>query len=212
MKDFIKKYSIILIVAGIGLLFIGIDVIGNLTDRHQSAQVEQIVTNNNRQLLIDSMRQVASVELIKQKDELIKQSETKIQTQKLISERLAKAVKIWKTKTDSLLAAYHSDPTIDRCDSVVEAQGNVIKEQDSVIESIGQEAEEYSRQVHLLKQKVVLLDSTVIQQKRTVQSLSLNLDNTRILYEKLSERRKIGNAIRNTLILLETVYIIIKVN
>ena len=107
------------------------------------------------------------------------------------------------------MAVYDADPTLQNCDSVVDNQQKVIAEQDNTIESLGAEAEEYSLQLHTLKQNIFLLDSTVLRERNEVKALQINLADTRILYEKLSERRKIGNAIRNAIIVTELVAFIV---
>ena len=108
------------------------------------------------------------------------------------------------------MSVYEADPTLQNCDSVVSNQQKVIAEQEGAIESLGAEAEEYSLQLHTLKQNIVLLDSTVMRERNEIKNLQIDLTNTRVLYEKLSERRKIGNAIRNAIIVTELVAILIK--
>lgn len=108
------------------------------------------------------------------------------------------------------MSVYEADPTLQNCDSVVSNQQKVIAEQEGAIESLGAEAEEYSLQLHTLKQNIVLLDSTVMRERNEIKNLQIDLTDTRVLYEKLRDRRKAGNLVRNTIILVELVAILIK--
>lgn len=209
IKTFTLGNKLILVVVGVGLVFLLINRIGSCVDKRQGATVEQISADAVRRHVIDSMRHLMDKELLDQNNRLVKESEKRLKDQQKATVNYKNEAKIWKHKTDSLMAVYEADPTLQNCDSVVDNQQKVIAEQDNTIESLGAEAEEYSLQLHTLKRNIVLLDSTVLRQRNEVKALQINLADTRILYEKLSERRKIGNAIRNAIIVTELVAFIV---
>ena len=209
IKTFTLGNKLILAVVGVGLVFLLINRIGSCVDKRQGATVEQISADAARRHVIDSMRHLMDKELLDQNNRLVKESEKRLKDQQKVTISYKNEAKIWKHKTDSLMAVYEADPTLQNCDSVVDNQQKVIAEQDNTIESLGAEAEEYSLQLHTLKRNIVLLDSTVLRQRNEVKALQINLADTRILYEKLSERRKIGNAIRNAIIVTELVAFIV---
>ena len=209
IKSFTLGNKLMLVVVGVGLVFLLINRIGSCVDKRQGATVEQISADAVRRHVIDSMQRIATTEQLKQKDELVKQSEQRLQEQQKVTTRYKREAQLLKHKTDSLMAVYEADPTLQNCDSVVDNQQKVIAEQDNTIESLGAEAEEYSGQLYVIKQKVTLLDSAVLRERNEVKALQISLADTRILYEKLSERRKIGNAIRNAIIVTELVALIV---
>ena len=209
IKTFTLGNKLILAVVGVGLVFLLINRIGSCVDKRQGATVEQISADAVRRHVIDSMRHLMDKELIDQNNRLVKESEKRLKDQQKVTVSYKNEAKIWKHKTDSLMAVYEADPTLQNCDSVVDNQQKVIAEQDNTIESLGAEAEEYSLQLHTIKRNIVLLDSTVLRERNEVKALQINLADTRILYEKLSERRKIGNAIRNAIIVTELVAFIV---
>ena len=209
IKTFTLGNKLILAVVGVGLVFLLINRIGSCVDKRQGATVEQISADAVRRHVIDSMRHLMDKELLVQNNRLVKESEKRLKDQQKVTISYKNEAKIWKHKTDSLMAVYEADPTLQNCDSVVDNQQKVIAEQDNTIESLGAEAEEYSLQLHTIKRNIVLLDSTVLRERNEVKALQINLADTRILYEKLSERRKIGNAIRNAIIVTELVAFIV---
>ena len=209
IKTFTLGNKLILAVVGVGLVFFMINRIGSCVDKRQGATVEQISADAVRRHVIDSMRHLMDKELLDQNNRLVKESEKRLKDQQKVTVSYKNEAKIWKHKTDSLMAVYEADPTLQNCDSVVDNQQKVIAEQDNTIESLGAEAEEYSLQLHTIKRNIVLLDSTVLRERNEVKALQINLADTRILYEKLSERRKIGNAIRNAIIVTELVAFIV---
>ncbi len=209
IKTFTLGNKLILAVVGVGLVFLLINRIGSCVDKRQGATVEQISADAVRRHVIDSMRHLMDKELLDQNNRLVKESEKRLKDQQKVTVSYKNEAKIWKHKTDSLMAVYEADPTLQNCDSVVDNQQKVIAEQDNTIESLGAEAEEYSLQLHTLKRNIVLLDSTVLRERNEVKALQINLADTRVLYEKLSERRKIGNAIRNAIIVTELVAFIV---
>ena len=209
IKTFTLGNKLILAVVGVGLVFLLINRIGSCVDKRQGATVEQISADAVRRHVIDSMRHLMDKELLDQNNRLVKESEKRLKDQQKVTISYKNEAKIWKHKTDSLMAVYEADPTLQNCDSVVDNQQKVIAEQDNTIESLGAEAEEYSLQLHTIKRNIVLLDSTVLRERNEVKALQINLADTRILYEKLSERRKIGNAIRNAIIVTELVAFIV---
>ena len=75
VKKFIKNNSVVLIIVGIGCMFILFNVIGNCrADKH----LQQMQPTINRQMIIDSVNNATRAELIKQRDSLIKESEKKL--------------------------------------------------------------------------------------------------------------------------------------
>ena len=199
-----------LVVVGFGLVFLLINRIGSCVDKKQGATVEQIGEDAVRRHVIDSMQNLMDKELIAQNNRLVKESEQRLKDQQKVTVSYKNEAKIWKHKTDSLMSVYEADPTLQNCDSVVSNQQKVIAEQEGAIESLGAEAEEYSLQLHTLKQNIVLLDSTVMRERNEIKNLQIDLTDTRVLYEKLRDRRKTGNLVRNTIILVELVAILIK--
>lgn len=199
-----------LVVVGFGLVFLLINRIGSCVDKKQGATVEQIGEDAVRRHVIDSMQNLMDKELIAQNNRLVKESEQRLKDQQKVTVSYKNEAKIWKHKTDSLMSVYEADPTLQNCDSVVSNQQKVIAEQEGAIESLGAEAEEYSLQLHTLKQNIVLLDSTVMRERNEIKNLQIDLTDTRVLYEKLRDRRKAGNLVRNTIILVELVAILIK--
>ena len=199
-----------LVVVGFGLVFLLINRIGSCVDKKQGATVEQIGEDAVRRHVIDSMQNLMDKELIAQNNRLVKESEQRLKDQQKVTVGYKNEAKIWKHKTDSLMSVYEADPTLQNCDSVVGNQQKVIAEQEGAIESLGAEAEEYSLQLHTLKQNIVLLDSTVMRERNEIKNLQIDLTDTRVLYEKLRDRRKTGNLVRNTIILVELVAILIK--
>ena len=199
-----------LVVVGFGLVFLLINRIGSCVDKKQGATVEQIGEDAVRRHVIDSMQNLMDKELIAQNNRLVKESEQRLKDQQKVTVGYKNEAKIWKHKTDSLMSVYEADPTLQNCDSVVSNQQKVIAEQEGAIESLGAEAEEYSLQLHTLKQNIVLLDSTVMRERNEIKNLQIDLTDTRVLYEKLRDRRKAGNLVRNTIILVELVAILIK--
>lgn len=199
-----------LAVVGFGLIFLLINRIGSCVDKKQGTTVEQIGEDAVRRHVVDSMQNLMDKELIAQNNRLVKESEQRLKNQQKVTVSYKNEAKIWKHKTDSLMAVYEADPTLQNCDSVVDNQQKVIAEQEGAIESLGAEAEEYSLQLHTLKQNIVLLDSTVLRERNEIKNLQINLADTRVLYEKLRDRRKMGNLVRNTIILVELVAILIK--
>ena len=209
IKTFTLGNKLILAVVGVGLVFLLINRIGSCVDKRQGATVEQISADAVRRHVIDSMRHLMDKELLDQNNRLVKESEKRLKDQQKVTVSYKNEAKIWKHKTDSLQKVYSADPTLANCNSIVASQKNQIAEQEGAIESLGAEAEEYSLQLHTLKRNIVLLDSTVLRERNEVKALQINLADTRILYEKLSERRKIGNAIRNAIIVTELVAFIV---
>ena len=209
INTFTLGNKLILAVVGVGLVFLLINRIGSCVDKRHGATVEQISADAVRRHVIDSMRHLMDKELLDQNNRLVKESEKRLKDQQKVTISYKNEAKIWKHKTDSLMAVYEADPTLQNCDSVVSNQQKVIAEQEGAIESLGAEAEEYSLQLHTLKRNIVLLDSTVLRERNEVKALQINLADTRVLYEKLSERRKIGNAIRNAIIVTELVAFIV---
>ena len=199
-----------LVVVGFGLVFLLINRIGSCVDKKQGATVEQIGEDAVRRHVIDSMQNLMDKELIAQNNRLAKESEQRLKDQQKVTLGYKNEAKIWKHKTDSLMSVYEADPTLQNCDSVVSNQQKVIAEQEGAIESLGAEAEEYSLQLHTLRQNIVLLDSTVMRERNEIKNLQIDLTDTRVLYEKLRDRRKTGNLVRNTIILVELVAILIK--
>ena len=210
IKDFALANKLMLVVVGFGLVFLLINRIGSCVDKRQGATVEQISADAVRRHVIDSMQNLMDKELIAQNNRLVKESEKRLKDQQKVTVSYKNEAKIWKHKTDSLMAVYEADPTLQNCDSVVSNQQKVIAEQEGAIESLGAEAEEYSLQLHTLKQNIVLLDSTVMRERNEIKNLQIDLTDTRVLYEKLRDRRKTGNLVRNTIILVELVAILIK--
>ena len=209
IKTFTLGNKLILAVVGVGLVFLLINRIGSCVDKRQGATVEQISADAVRRHVIDSMRHLMDKELLDQNNRLVKESEKRLKDQQKVTISYKNEAKSWKHKTDSLQKVYSADPTLANCNSIVASQKNQIAEQEGAIESLGAEAEEYSGQLHVLKQNIVLLDSAVMRERNEVKALQINLADTRILYEKLSERRKIGNAIRNAIIVTELVAFIV---
>ena len=199
-----------LVVVGFGLVFLLINRIGSCVDKKQGATVEQIGEDAVRRHVIDSMQNLMDKELIAQNNRLVKESEQRLKDQQKVTVGYKNEAKIWKHKTDSLMSVYEADPTLQNCDSVVSNQQKVIAEQEGAIESLGAEAEEYSLQLHTLRQNIVLLDSTVMRERNEIKNLQIDLTDTHVLYEKLRDRRKTGNLVRNTIILVELVAILIK--
>lgn len=209
IKTFTLGNKLILAVVGVGLVFLLINRIGSCVDKRQRATVEQISADAVRRHVIDSMQHLMDKELLDQNNRLVKESEKRLKDQQKVTVSYKNEAKIWKHKTDSLQKVYSADPTLANCNSIVASQKNQIAEQEGAIESLGAEAEEYSLQLHALKRNIILLDSTVLRERNEVKALQINLADTRILYEKLSERRKIGNAIRNAIIVTELVALIV---
>ena len=207
VKKYIKNNSVVLIIVGIGCMFILLNVIGNCMAERQ---LQQMQPNINRQMIIDSVNNATRAKLIKQRDSLIKESEKKLISQKNITAKYTNQVSLLKAEVSYFKNKYKEEPTISNCDSIVDAQAETILAQDTVIESLGEEAEQYSRQVYLLKVNSVEKDSTISYQKSYMRLKDDELIQTKALYEKLSERRKIGNAIRNTLIATGATIIFIK--
>ena len=210
IKNFALANKLMLVVVGFGLVFLLINRIGSCVDKKQGATVEQIGEDAVRRHVIDSMQNLMDKELIAQNNRLVKESEQRLKDQQKVTAGYKNEAKIWKHKTDSLMSVYEADPTLQNCDSVVSNQQKVIAEQEGAIESLGAEAEEYSLQLHTLKQNIVLLDSTVMRERNEIKNLQIDLTDTRVLYEKLRDRRKTGNLVRNTIILVELVAILIK--
>lgn len=210
IKNFALANKLMLVVVGFGLVFLLINRIGSCVDKKQGATVEQIGEDAVRRHVIDSMQNLMDKELIAQNNRLVKESEQRLKDQQKVTVSYKNEAKIWKHKTDSLMSVYEADPTLQNCDSVVSNQQKVIAEQEGAIESLGAEAEEYSLQLHTLKQNIVLLDSTVMRERNEIKNLQIDLTDTRVLYEKLRDRRKAGNLVRNTIILVELVAILIK--
>ena len=210
IKNFALANKIMLVVVGFGLVFLLINRIGSCVDKKQGATVEQLGEDAVRRHVIDSMRHLMDKELIAQNNKLVKESEQRLKDQQKVTVLYKNEAKIWKHKTDSLMSVYEADPTLQNCDSVVSNQQKVIAEQEGAIESLGAEAEEYSLQLHTLRQNIVLLDSTVMRERNEIKNLQIDLTDTRVLYEKLRDRRKAGNLVRNTIILVELVAILIK--
>lgn len=210
IKNFALANKLMLVVVGFGLVFLLINRIGSCVDKKQGATVEQIGEDAVRRHVIDSMQNLMDKELIAQNNRLVKESEQRLKDQQKVTVGYKNEAKIWKHKTDSLMSVYEADPTLQNCDSVVSNQQKVIAEQEGAIESLGAEAEEYSLQLHTLKQNIVLLDSTVMRERNEIKNLQIDLTDTRVLYEKLRDRRKAGNLVRNTIILVELVAILIK--
>lgn len=210
IKNFALANKLMLAVAVFGLVFLLINRIGSCVDKKQGATVEQISEDAVRRHVIDSMQNLTDKELIAQNNRLVKESEQRLKDQQKVTVSYKNEAKIWKHKTDSLMSVYEADPTLQNCDSVVSNQQKVIAEQEGAIESLGAEAEEYSLQLHTLKQNIVLLDSTVMRERNEIKNLQIDLTDTRVLYEKLRDRRKAGNLVRNTIILVELVAILIK--
>ena len=210
IKNFALANKLMLVVVGFGLVFLLINRIGSCVDKKQGATVEQIGEDAVRRHVIDSMQNLMGKELIAQNNRLVKESEQRLKDQQKVTVSYKNEAKIWKHKADSLKGVYEADPTLQNCDSVVSNQQKVIAEQEGAIESLGAEAEEYSLQLHTLKQNIVLLDSTVMRERNEIKNLQIDLTDTRVLYEKLRDRRKAGNLVRNTIILVELVAILIK--
>ena len=210
IKNFALANKLMLAVAVFGLVFLLINRIGSCVDKKQGATVEQISEDAVRRHVIDSMQNLTDKELIAQNNRLVKESEQRLKDQQKVTVIYKNEAKIWKHKTDSLMSVYEADPTLQNCDSVVSNQQKVIAEQEGAIESLGAEAEEYSLQLHTLKQNIILLDSTVMRERNEIKNLQIDLTDTRVLYEKLRDRRKAGNLVRNTIILVELVAILIK--
>ena len=210
IKNFALANKLMLVVVGFGLVFLLINRIGSCVDKKQGATVEQLGEDAVRRHVIDSMRHLMDKELIAQNNRLVKESEQRLKDQQKVTVLYKNEAKIWKHKTDSLMSVYEADPTLQNCDSVVSNQQKVIAEQEGAIESLGAEAEEYSLQLHTLRQNIVLLDSTVMRERNEIKNLQIDLTDTRVLYEKLRDRRKAGNLVRNTIILVELVAILIK--
>ena len=210
IKNFALANKLMLVVVGFGLVFLLINRIGSCVDKKQGATVEQIGEDAARRHVIDSMQNLMDKELIAQNNRLVKESEQRLKDQQKVTVSYKNEAKIWKHKTDSLMSVYEADPTLQNCDSVVSNQQKVIAEQEGAIESLGAEAEEYSLQLHTLRQNIVLLDSTVMRERNEIKNLQIDLTDTRVLYEKLRDRRKTGNLVRNTIILVELVAILIK--
>lgn len=207
VKKYIKNNSVVLIIVGIGCVFVLFNIIGNCIDEKQLQQMQPTV---NRQMIIDSVNNARRAELIKQRDSLIKDSEKKLISQKNITSKYTNQVSLLKAEVSYFKNKYKENPTISNCDSIVSSQTKTILAQDTKIESLGQEAEEYSRQVYLLKVNSVEKDSTISYQRSYMRIKDDELIQAMALYEKLSERRKIGNAIRNTLIATGATIIFIK--
>ena len=210
IKNFALANKLMLVVVGFGLVFLLINRIGSCVDKKQGATVEQIGEDAVRRHVIDSMQNLMDKELIAQNNRLVKESEQRLKDQQKVTVSYKNEAKIWKHKADSLKGVYEADPTLQNCDSVVSNQQKVIAEQEGAIESLGAEAEEYSVQLHTLKQNIVLLDSAVMRDRNAIKNLQIDLTDTRVLYEKLRDRRKTGNLVRNTIILVELVAILIK--
>ena len=210
IKNFALANKLMLVVVGFGLVFLLINRIGSCVDKKQGATVEQIGEDAARRHVIDSMQNLMDKELIAQNNRLVKVSEQRLKDQQKVTAGYKNEAKIWKHKTDSLMSVYEADPTLQNCDSVVSNQQKAIAEQEGAIESLGAEAEEYSLQLHTLRQNIVLLDSTVMRERNEIKNLQIDLTDTRALYEKLRDRRKTGNLVRNTIILVELVAILIK--
>lgn len=207
VKKFIKDNAIVLIIVFIAGTFVLLNVIGNCKSR---SELEQMQPTINRQMIVDSVNNATRIELIKQRDSLIKESEKKLIRQKDITSKYTNQVSLLKAEVNYFKNKYKEEPTISNCDSIVGSQTETILAQDTVIESLGQEAEEYSRQVYLLKVNSVQKDSTISYQRSYMKLKDDELIQAKVLYEKLSERRKIGNAIRNTLIATGATIIFIK--
>ena len=67
--------------------------------------------------------------------------------------------------------AYNELKTLERCDSLVEAQRSVIIEQDTLLMALEAEAIEYSNQVALLDKKSIAQDTIIVEQRNTIDEL-----------------------------------------
>jgi len=97
----------------------------------------------------------------------------KFRKQVIIQKKELEGLKAYK---DSVEAAYFALKTLQRCDSLVQAQRAVINEQDTLLTALESEAIEYSRQVYLLTVKTDLQDQKIALKDSTIQSLQCAYD------------------------------------
>lgn len=82
-----------------------------------------------------------------------------------------KELEVLKAFKDSAEMAYNELKSIERCDSLVQAQRAVIIEQDTVLMTLEAEAIEYSNQVGLLERKTVLYEKVIAEKDTTIKNL-----------------------------------------
>lgn len=82
-----------------------------------------------------------------------------------------KELEVLKAFKDSAEMAYNELKTIERCDSLVQAQRAVIIEQDTILMALEAEAIEYSNQAALLEIKTGLQDKVIEEKDSTIKTL-----------------------------------------
>ena len=209
---FIKSNGLqsIFLIVGLGLFFLLINQVAQCTDTRTSAKLENQVRKNEIQAAVDDSRIKPLKMEILRRDSAIKALELEIKQAKKETNSHIVLVKKYKSKAAKLEADYNREKTIPKADKVIEEKNKTIHEQDSVIESIGQEAEIYSNEVVVLKGKIVLHVEEIKIKDNALKIKDNQINELIAQNKKTLKRKKLGDTVRNIIIVAETVFLIIK--
>ena len=158
------KNVMIGILIGIVFSLITVIVVNRLQKPKPTPQPEVIIIEDNTK--IDSLN-IAIWKL----NARIDSSKVTIVKSRQETSRMKKELAVYRSYKDSLEMAYKELKTLERCDSLVQAQNAVIIEQDTILMALESEAIEYSNQVALLDKKVVTQDTIIVEQRNTIDEL-----------------------------------------
>lgn len=112
--------------------------------------------------IVDSLKTIETKHLIVYKDSLIAVYSSKLSADRMTINNQKLQITDLKKTNDNLVDKYNLNPTLAKCDSLVNNQTKIINTQDQQIDSLDSEAECYSRIVYELRTKSSLQDSLVI--------------------------------------------------
>ena len=158
------KNVMIGILIGVIISLIAVIAIKRMQKPEPKPKPEIIIVENN--IKVDSL----NIEIWKL-NARIDSSKAAINKSRRETSLMKKELEVYRSYKDSLEMAYNELKTLERCDSLVEAQRSVVIEQDTLLMALEAEAIEYSNQVALLDKKTIAQDTIIVEQRNTIDEL-----------------------------------------
>ena len=180
-----KNWPFILIISFLSI-FLLLNAIGTCTEKKSEGGIQGNNTSLNVQNVIDSVNYARDKEKIKEIDSLCSNYDKVILVNKQGTNKIKQDNLRLKIEKDSALARYTRLKTLNRCDSLVEAQNLQISGLEIEIDSVEAEAAHYSDLAYLFKQKSIIQE-TIIASKDSLITIT---NNTIVANEKLRIKKE----------------------
>lgn len=185
-------------------------MIGTCAENKNEQQTQEISNTILYNKGVDSVKLLMQDKLIQQADSLEKIADKNLLELKKKTDKDKAGLRTQKEEADSALARFTRNPDLENCITTVKEQKEQIYEQETVIEDLGAEAEEYSNKNYALVQKVEGLETKIVILKSQHTTDSVTVVKLMNQNEKIQKQNKVGKFIRNTIITIETAFLIVK--